>query len=61
LKLPPGRVHGVAAFYHFFTLKPQKHTCVVRLGTACHVQGADKIRLLFDKHGVEQNEHNNYC
>ncbi len=44
LKLPPSRVFGVATFYHFFTLKPQgKHTCVVCLGTACYVKGADKI------------------
>lgn len=44
LKLPPSRVYGVATFYHFFQLKPQgKHTCVVCLGTACYVKGADKI------------------
>lgn len=44
LKLPPGRVYGVATFYHFFTLKPQgAHTCVVCLGTACYVRGSDKI------------------
>ncbi len=45
LKLPPSRVYGVATFYHFFTLKPQgEHTCVVCLGTACYVKGADKIQ-----------------
>ena len=44
LKLPPSRVYGVATFYHFFNLKPQgEHTCVVCLGTACYVKGADKI------------------
>ncbi|HTV62860.1 MAG TPA: bidirectional hydrogenase complex protein HoxE [Verrucomicrobiae bacterium] len=44
LKLPPSRVYGVATFYHFFTLKPQgKHTCVVCLGTACYVKGADQV------------------
>ena len=44
LKLPTSRVYGVATFYHFFTLKPQgKHTCVVCLGTACYVRGADKV------------------
>ena len=44
LKLPAGRVYGVATFYHFFTLKPQgKHTCVVCMGTACYVKGADKV------------------
>jgi bidirectional [NiFe] hydrogenase diaphorase subunit len=44
LKLPPSRVYGVATFYHFFSLKPQgKHTCVVCLGTACYVKGAEKV------------------
>jgi bidirectional [NiFe] hydrogenase diaphorase subunit len=44
LRLPPSRVYGVATFYHFFSLKPQgEHTCVVCLGTACYVKGADKI------------------
>ena len=44
LKLPRSRVYGVATFYHYFTLKPQgEHTCVVCLGTACYVKGADKI------------------
>ncbi len=44
LKLPTSRVYGVATFYHFFTLKPKgKHTCVVCMGTACYVRGADKV------------------
>lgn len=44
LKLPPSRVYGVATFYHFFTLNPKgKHTCVVCMGTACYVKGADKV------------------
>ena len=44
LKLPPSRVYGVATFYHFFTLKPQgQHTCVICMGTACYVKGADKV------------------
>src|SRR3974377_161259 len=44
LKLPTSRVYGVATFYHFFNLKPQgEHTCVVCLGTACYVKGADKV------------------
>lgn len=44
LKLPASRVYGVATFYHFFTLKPQgRHTCVVCLGTACYVKGADRV------------------
>ncbi len=44
LKLPASRVYGVATFYHFFTLKPKgRHTCVVCMGTACYVRGADKV------------------
>jgi bidirectional [NiFe] hydrogenase diaphorase subunit len=44
LKLPPSRVYGVATFYHLFTLKPPgEHTCVVCLGTACYVKGADRL------------------
>ena len=44
LKLPPSRVYGVATFYHFFQLKPQgQHACVVCMGTACYVKGADKV------------------
>src|SRR3974377_2012624 len=44
LKRPASRMYGVAAFYHFFTLKPKgKHTCVVCMGTACYVKGADKV------------------
>lgn len=44
LKLPASRVYGVATFYHFFTLKPKgEHTCVVCMGTACYVKGADKV------------------
>jgi bidirectional [NiFe] hydrogenase diaphorase subunit len=44
LKLPPSRVFGVATFYHFFNLKPKgAHSCVVCMGTACYVKGADKV------------------
>jgi bidirectional [NiFe] hydrogenase diaphorase subunit len=44
LKLPPSRVYGVATFYHLFTLSPRgAHTCVVCLGTACHIQGGPRI------------------
>jgi bidirectional [NiFe] hydrogenase diaphorase subunit len=44
LKLPPSRVYGVATFYHLFTLKPQgQHICVVCMGTACFVKGAEGL------------------
>src|SRR5271166_3731237 len=44
LKLPPSRVYGVATFYHFFTFSPKgAHTCVVCMGTACYVKGAETL------------------
>lgn len=44
LQLPASRVLGVATFYHLFSLKPQgQHTCVVCLGTACFVKGAQQL------------------
>ena len=44
LRLPPSRVYGVATFYHYFKLKPQgAHSCVVCMGTACYVKGANRV------------------
>jgi len=44
LKLPLSWVHGVATFYHFFTLTPQgEHNCIVCMGTACYVKRAAEI------------------
>jgi bidirectional [NiFe] hydrogenase diaphorase subunit len=44
LHVPPSKVYGVATFYNFFSLKPQGvHTCIVCLGTACYVKGADRV------------------
>jgi bidirectional [NiFe] hydrogenase diaphorase subunit len=58
LKLPASRVYGVATFYHFFTLKPQgRHTCVVCMGTACYVRGADKVLAAIEqKSGIKPGE-----
>src|SRR5262249_34017647 len=55
LKLPPSRVYGVATFYPLFTLKPQgEHSCVVCMGTACFVKGADQIlKAVEDVAGVK--------
>lgn len=51
LKLPPSRVFGVATFYHFFNLKPKgAHSCVVCMGTACYVKGADKVVAALEEH-----------
>jgi len=58
LKLPASRVYGVATFYHFFTLKPKgRHTCVVCMGTACYVRGADKVLAAIEtKAGIKAGE-----
>ena len=59
LKLPPSRVYGVATFYHFFTLKPQgEHTCVVCMGTACYVKGADKVIDAVQEQAQNQSRRN---
>lgn len=58
LKLPTSRVYGVATFYHFFTLKPKgQHTCVVCMGTACYVKGADKVLSAIEEQtGIKAGE-----
>jgi bidirectional [NiFe] hydrogenase diaphorase subunit len=44
LRVPPSRVYGVVTFYHYFSLRPKgEHTCVICLGTACYVKGAERI------------------
>ena len=44
LGVPLSKVYGVATFYQFFSLKPQgKHTCVVCMGTACYIKGAENL------------------
>jgi bidirectional [NiFe] hydrogenase diaphorase subunit len=44
LHVPFSRVYGVATFYHLFTMRPPgEHTCVVCLGTACYIRGAQAI------------------
>jgi bidirectional [NiFe] hydrogenase diaphorase subunit len=44
LRVPLSQAYGVATFYHFFTLKPPgKHTCLVCLGTACYIKGANPL------------------
>lgn len=44
LRVPLSRAYGVATFYHHFTLKPPgEHSCVVCMGTACYIGGAEAI------------------
>lgn len=58
LKLPLSRVYAVVTFYHFFKLRPPgKHACVVCMGTACYVKGADQIvRALEQDLGIQAGE-----
>jgi len=58
LRLPLSKVFGVATFYHFFTLKPKgRHTCVVCMGTACYIKGAQNILDGIEKeYGVKPGE-----
>jgi NADH-quinone oxidoreductase subunit E len=44
LGMPLIDVVGVATFYRAFSLNPRgEHTCLVCMGTACHVRGALKV------------------
>ncbi len=44
LRVPLSKVYGVATFYQFFSMKPQgAHTCVVCMGTACYIKGAQSL------------------
>jgi NADH:ubiquinone oxidoreductase subunit E len=50
LKIPLIDVIGVATFYRAFSLTPRgEHTCLVCLGTACHVRGGPKILEEFER------------
>lgn len=58
LRLPLSKVYGVATFYSLFRLKPQgEHTCVVCMGTACHIKGGPKILAAVERAtGVKPGE-----
>ena len=50
LVVPLAKVYGVATFYHHFTLSPPgRHTCVVCLGTVCHIKGGPAILRAFEE------------
>jgi NADH:ubiquinone oxidoreductase subunit E len=50
LNMPLIDVIGVATFYRAFSLTPRgKHTCLVCMGTACHVRGGPKILEEFER------------
>lgn len=58
LRVPLSAVYGVATFYHFFTLKPAgRHSCVVCMGTACYIKGAQKlIEMVGQRYGIKPGE-----
>jgi bidirectional [NiFe] hydrogenase diaphorase subunit len=58
LRVPLSAVYGVATFYHFFTLKPAgRHTCVVCMGTACYIKGAQAlIQTVGQRYGIKPGE-----
>jgi bidirectional [NiFe] hydrogenase diaphorase subunit len=58
LKLPLSWVYGVASFYHYFSFQPPAaHSCVVCTGTACYVEGVDRIlKLIKDEFGIAPGE-----
>jgi bidirectional [NiFe] hydrogenase diaphorase subunit len=44
LRVPLSQAYGVATFYHFFTMKPPgEHVCLICMGTACYIKGADAL------------------
>jgi NADH:ubiquinone oxidoreductase subunit E len=50
LGMPLIDVIGVATFYRAFSLTPRgKHTCLVCMGTACHVRGGPRILEEFER------------
>jgi len=58
LQVPRAQTFHVATFYKTFSLKPQgKHLISICRGTACHVQGAEKIAdMLESELGVVDGE-----
>jgi NADH-quinone oxidoreductase E subunit len=55
LGVPAAKVAGVATFYHYFRLQPQgRFSISVCMGTACYVNGADKVAAKFKEElGIE--------
>lgn len=44
LRIPLSKAYGVATFYSLFRMKPEgEHTCVICMGTACYIKGAQKL------------------
>lgn len=58
LNVYPSQIYGVLTFYAQFHLKPRgRYIIRVCVGTACHVQGAERIvETFFDKLGIGHAE-----
>lgn len=58
LNVYPSQIYGVLTFYAQFHLKPRgRYIIRVCVGTACHVQGAQRIvETFFDKLGIGHAE-----
>ncbi|RPI19132.1 MAG: NAD(P)H-dependent oxidoreductase subunit E [Ignavibacteriae bacterium] len=58
LKVPISRTYNLATFYKAFSLKPKgKHPISVCTGTACYVEGADKLMEQFERElGIKDGE-----
>ncbi len=58
LSVPLSQAYGVATFYHLFQLRPPgKHTCQVCLGTACFINGSERLmRHAEQRLGIQAGE-----
>jgi bidirectional [NiFe] hydrogenase diaphorase subunit len=58
LKIPLSKAYGVATFYSLFRMKPEgEHTCIICMGTACYIKGAQKlISAVADATGAKPGE-----
>ncbi len=56
--IAPARIYGVATFYAQFRLSPVgKYLIMLCKGTACHVNGADKVQEAVSEHlGIRDGE-----
>ena len=44
MNIPEAKIYGVVTFYSYFTMEPKgKHPISICMGTACYVQGAEKV------------------
>ncbi len=58
LPVSPGKVFGVATFYHYFQLKPAgEYACSVCTGTACYIKGAKALlQAVQEAYGIVEGE-----